>query len=145
MSVYDTMVAGLSGAGLILLGMITPHGSSEYHLNAVQLQAKLQAAADTALSVAGFDWAHVQVDGQRARLTGTPPSAATAREAEQVVMQSSGRGGLLWGGIISVDSAFSNPSDIADITLQLPQSVVMTVATHIDNKRPEPIGRIWSE
>ncbi len=116
MSVYDTMVAGLSGAGLVLLGFVATNGTSEYHLNAAQIQSALQEQADTALRTAGYDWATVAVDGQRATLTGAAPDAAAATEAERVVLESSGKGGVLWGGIISVESAFTEAPKIAVIS-----------------------------
>ena len=49
MSVYNVFVAGLSGAGLVLLGFVTTQGQSDYHLNAAQLEGKLQQAAEAAL------------------------------------------------------------------------------------------------
>ena len=102
MSVYDTMTAGLTGAGLVLLGFVTTHGSSEYHLNASQMQATLQANAEAALRNAGLDWAKVSFNGQRATVSGTAPRAEIATQAAELVLTSSGKGGWIYGGVISV-------------------------------------------
>jgi len=116
MGAYDTMVAGLSGAGLALLGIITVHGTSEYHLNAAQMHAQLQTAAETALADSGQTWATVQMDGQRARLTGSPPNVEAADLARTVVLESSGRGGMLWGGVWSVESEFSEIRNLQTVS-----------------------------
>lgn len=118
MSVYDTMVAGLSGAGLVLLGFVTSHGTSEYHLNAFQMEAALAANAATALEQAGHDWAKVRFVGQTATLTGSAPGQSEIDQAEAVILQSSGKGGLLYGGVLDVevnaDIAPPEPDDVAD-------------------------------
>jgi OOP family OmpA-OmpF porin len=98
------MVAGLSGAGLVLLGFITTAGDSDYHLNATQLEAKLQGKAQTALDAAGLTWASVTMDGQRATITGTAPTSEAVTEAERIVLGAAGSGGQLWGGVIGVSS-----------------------------------------
>ncbi|MCH9750851.1 MAG: OmpA family protein [Alphaproteobacteria bacterium] len=107
MGAYDTMVAGLSGAGLALLGIITVHGTSEYHLNAAQMHDELRVSAETALADAGQNWAELTLKGQRATLTGSPPSVEAAEAARVAVLNSSGQGGILLGGIWSVDTQFS--------------------------------------
>ncbi|MEC7288611.1 MAG: OmpA family protein [Pseudomonadota bacterium] len=106
MGAYDTMTAGLSGAGLALLGIITVHGTSDYHLNADQMYSELTTNAAQALADAGQDWAKVEINGQRAILSGSPPSVEAADQARAAVLSSSGQGGLLWGGIWSVESQF---------------------------------------
>lgn len=103
MSVYDTMVAGLSGAGLVLLGFVTSHGASEYHLNAFQMEAALTTNAAAALEQAGHDWAKVRFAGQTATLTGAAPSQSEIDLAEATILQSSGKGGLLYGGVLDVE------------------------------------------
>ncbi len=106
MGAYDTMTAGLSGAGLALLGIITVHGTSEYHLNAEQMYAQLQTSAETALAESGQTWATVELNGQRAVLAGAPPSVEAAEAARVAVLESSGPGGFLKGGIWSVETNF---------------------------------------
>lgn len=103
MSVYDTMVAGLSGAGLVLVGFVTSHGTSEYHLNAFQMEAVLTTNAAGALSQAGYDWASVTLDGQTATLTGAAPDQVAIDRAAQMVLESSGKGGMIYGGVLEVD------------------------------------------
>lgn len=109
MSVYDTFGAGLSALGFGLLGAITVSGTSDFHQNANQLEATLQSNAQQALTAGGFEWAQVEMDGQRATIKGTPPTAEAAAEAEQAVLKTGGRGGALWGPIISVSSDASLP------------------------------------
>ncbi len=116
MSVYDTMVAGLSGAGLVLVGFVTTHGSSDYHLNAAQMQAELQDRAQAALNEAGLEWATASLNGQTAMLTGTPPSQDAEAEAERIVRSSAGPGGIFWGGIISVKSDFAEAPAIPTVS-----------------------------
>lgn len=115
MGAYDTMTAGLSGAGLALLSIITVHGTSEYHLNAEQMQAQLQDAAEQALLDAGQTWAKVEMQGQTAILSGVPPSESAAEAALQAVQTSSGQGGLIWGGVIRVETAFDAPDTLAAV------------------------------
>jgi len=106
MSAYDTLTAGLSAAGLVLLGLVTVQGSSEYHLNAEQMQDRLQAAAMDALEASGQRWATVTMNGQRAHLVGAPPSIESAEMAKRAVLTSSGAGGFLWGGVLAVETDF---------------------------------------
>lgn len=116
MGAYDTMVAGLSGAGLALLGIITVHGTSEYHLNAAQMHEQLQSSAESALAESGQSWAVLELKGQRATLTGSPPSVEAAEAARVAVLQSSGEGGILWGGIWSVETAFDEIRPIPTVS-----------------------------
>jgi len=116
MGAYDTMVAGLSGAGLALLGIITVHGTSEYHLNAAQMHDQLQSSAETALADAGQGWVELELTGQRAILTGSPPSVEAAEAARVAVLQSSGEGGILRGGIWSVETNFGEIRSIPTVS-----------------------------
>lgn len=112
MSAYDILTAGLSGAGLVLLGLVTVQGSSEYHLNPAQMQDSLQEAASAALIESGQTWATVTMDGQRALIVGAPPSIEAAEMAKYAVYTSSGRGGALWGGVWAVDTEFEEIRDL---------------------------------
>ncbi|MEO1553987.1 MAG: OmpA family protein [Pseudomonadota bacterium] len=112
MSAYDILTAGLSGAGLVLLGFVTVQGSSEYHLNPAQMQNSLQDAASAALLESGQTWATVTMDGQRALIVGAPPSIEAAEIAKNAVFTSSGRGGALWGGVSAVDTEFEEIRDL---------------------------------
>lgn len=117
MSAYDVLTAGLSGAGLVLLGFVTVQGSSEFHLNAAQMQDSLQASASQALAESGQSWATVTMNGQRAVITGAPPSIESAEIAKHAVYSSSGSGGALWGGVWSVETDFA---EIRDLPLAAP-------------------------
>lgn len=112
MGAYDTMTAGLSGAALAVLTIVTVHGTSEYHLNAAQMTTQLETAAHEALSASGQSWATLELDGQRAYLSGNPPSVEAAEAARQAVLTSSGPGGMLRGGIWSVETTFAEIRDL---------------------------------
>ena len=112
MGAYDTMTAGLSGAALAVLTIVTVHGESEYHLNAAQMQAQLQDMASAALVESGQTWARVELDGQRAKLVGAPPNVEAAEIAKNAVLTSAGAGGLWRGGVLSVTSEFSEIRDM---------------------------------
>ncbi len=112
MGAYDTMVAGLSGAGLALLGFVTVQGTSDFHMNAQQLEAKLHRAAAKALAESGQTWASVEMDGQTALISGAPPSVEAAEIAKNAVYTSSGQGGLLWGGVLKVETVFSEIREV---------------------------------
>lgn len=112
MGAYDTMTAGLSGAALAILGIVTVHGESEYHLNAQQMQDELQVLATRSLVDAGQDWATVELTGQRALISGAPPSVEAAEAAKNAVLTSAGQGGMLWGGVWSVATDFEEIRDL---------------------------------
>lgn len=112
MGAYDTMTAGLSGAALAMLGIVTVHGSSEYHLNAAQMEAQLGQSANEALAASGQSWATLEMSGQRAFLSGNPPSVEAAELARNAVLTSSGAGGMLWGGVWSVETKFGEIRDL---------------------------------
>lgn len=117
MGAYDTMTAGLSGAALAILGIVTVHGESEYHLNAEQMQEALQAKASQALTDSGQSWASVEMDGQRALISGAPPSVEAADAAKAAVLSAAGAGGMIWGGVWSVTTDFD---EIRDLPLASP-------------------------
>jgi len=116
MSAYDTITAGLSVVGLALLGLVTVQGTSDYHLNASQMQTELQDAAGAALRSAGHTWATVEMRGQNALITGAPPSVEAAEAARLAVLKSSGPGGPIRGGVWSVETEFSEIRDLATVT-----------------------------
>ncbi|MEM1037102.1 MAG: OmpA family protein [Pseudomonadota bacterium] len=117
MSAYDTVAAGLSVIGLGLVGFVATQGSSEFHKNPKQIEAILQTNAEVALDEANLDWASVIIDGQTATLTGQPPSDESATLAEQTVLTSAGRGGMLFGGVVAVETDFS---DVAPLPVASP-------------------------
>jgi outer membrane protein OmpA-like peptidoglycan-associated protein len=72
--------------------------------SAARLEARLEAKAQQALHLAGIDWASVDMDGQTAILTGGAPSGDAAEDAARIVLRSSGKGGVLFGGISQVEN-----------------------------------------
>jgi len=72
--------------------------------SAVRLEARLEARALQSLKSAGIDWANVTLDGQTAILTGGAPSGDAAEAAARTVLRSSGKGGVLFGGISQVEN-----------------------------------------
>lgn len=89
---------GLAGAALTsLLFMLVVPG-----FTMADLQSKLQRQAQAALAAQGFDWARVEMDGQRATLSGAAPSQVAKDRAFGVVLASSGPGGDYAGGVTRV-------------------------------------------
>lgn len=89
---------------LLALPFIAWWGVNQSPHSAARLEAQLEARAQHALQLAGLDWAEVEMDGQTAILTGPAPSADVAEEAAGIVLRSSGRGGLLFGGVSQVET-----------------------------------------
>jgi OOP family OmpA-OmpF porin len=67
------------------------------------IPAELRAKVDAALTSHGAGWAHVEMDGQKAILTGTSPSELDRDDALEVARHAAGPGGPFWGGITKVD------------------------------------------
>jgi outer membrane protein OmpA-like peptidoglycan-associated protein len=65
--------------------------------------ADLQTKVETALRSGGMNWARVEMDGQRAMLSGLAPSELDRDDAMETARRAAGRGGALWGGITAVD------------------------------------------
>ncbi|MEL7109859.1 MAG: OmpA family protein [Pseudomonadota bacterium] len=131
MSAYDVLTAGLSGAGLVLLGLVTVQGSSDYHLNAEEMQANLQDAASEALIDAGQTWATVTMNGQRALIVGAPPSIEAAELAKQLVYTSSGPGGMLRGGVWAVETDFDEIRDLPTMSPYVWRAIKSPAGTFI--------------
>lgn len=67
------------------------------------IPADLQVKVETALRSDGMSWARVEMDGQRAILSGLAPSELDRGDAMETARRAAGRGGSLWGGITAVD------------------------------------------
>lgn len=65
--------------------------------------AELQTKVETSLRAGGMNWARVEMDGQRAILSGLAPSELDRDDAMETARRAAGRGGSLWGGITAVD------------------------------------------
>lgn len=87
---------------LLALPFIAWWGVNQSPQSAAALEAALQTKAAQSLQQAGIDWAVVKMDGQTAILTGDAPSEDAVEEAARIVLRSSGRGGLFFGGVAQV-------------------------------------------
>ena len=67
------------------------------------IPSELQTKVEIALRADGMTWARVDMDGQRAILSGTAPSELDRDDAMEATRRAAGRGGSLWGGITAVD------------------------------------------
>ena len=101
MRVLDYLLGGLA---LLALPFVMWWGIYQSPQSAVNLQARLEARAKTALAKDGFSWADVRMDGQRAILSGAAPSADAVIDAAAVIRRSSWPGGLVFGGVTIVES-----------------------------------------
>ncbi len=90
-------------------------------------EARLLAAAEKDLAEAGFDWASVEMDGQKAILQGTVVSAEEIDRAADIVRHSTWAGGISAGGITVVDTG--NVRNFADFADPEPQEELLPVAT----------------
>lgn len=64
--------------------------------------ATLQKDAEGALTRMGAKWAHVDIDGQIATLTGVAPTEADRDDVNKALREAAGPGGPWWGGITQV-------------------------------------------
>lgn len=67
------------------------------------IPAQLKVRVETALKANGAEWARVDMDGQKAILSGTAPSELDRDDALEVARHAAGQGGTVWGGITKVD------------------------------------------
>ncbi|WP_203292111.1 hypothetical protein [Maricaulis parjimensis] len=66
------------------------------------IEARLQAGAESALSLRGHDWAHVRMNGQTAIVTGAAPTDTARADALSTVAASTWSGGRVAGGVTRV-------------------------------------------
>ncbi|MEQ1756002.1 MAG: OmpA family protein [Micropepsaceae bacterium] len=67
------------------------------------IPGELQVKVEAALKSNDAGWAHVEIDGQKAILTGTAPSELDRDDVLEIARHAAGSGGTLWGGITKVD------------------------------------------
>lgn len=92
---------GLIGAGLVaLIGVFGVHDSS-----ARGVERGLQTAVAQALEEHGYGFASVDMEGQRAILSGAVPDEAARQAVIALVLSSAGPGGLWAGGVTTVDGS----------------------------------------
>ena len=101
MRLLDYLFGFVALLGLVCTGWWAVYQSANTPVN---LQARLEANANAALTEQGFDWAGVRMHGQRAELTGKAPSIDAIEAAAETVLTSSGSGGVLLGGVTMVQS-----------------------------------------
>jgi OmpA-OmpF porin, OOP family len=90
---------GAIGAGLVaLIGIFGVHASS-----ATGISDRLGAHVRAALETRGYEFVAVEMEGQRAILTGAVPDEATMEEVRVAAQTAAGPGGLWAGGVTSVD------------------------------------------
>ena len=100
-------------------------------------QKRLQAQAETALTDAGVDWAHVTMDGQKAVLRGAAPSAEAQEEAAATLASAEWSGGLVLGGVTAVDV---NGASIAETPPLTEDSRIATSTSSLETQNsPEPL------
>lgn len=88
----------LSGAALLGLWAVLLLGSHFQSPRGTQLV--LQARVQRALDGAGLDFAHADMRGQTALLTGSAPNALARMKAERVALTAAGPGGA-WNGAVA--------------------------------------------
>lgn len=104
MRLFDILTAVLAALGLVALGVYVflqmPQIEDE-------VEARLGAHAQRALSAAGSGWVNVEMDGQVARLSGVAPSDTAAADVSERVRRAAGGGGIVLGGVTRVETAFT--------------------------------------
>jgi outer membrane protein OmpA-like peptidoglycan-associated protein len=85
---------------------------SPYFGSAQLAESELQKRASAALT--DHPWAMVRMEGQKAIIEGNAPSAEDAEAARKAVLQSSGTGGLIGGGVTVVDTSGIRLTDEKD-------------------------------
>ena len=89
---------------LLALPFIAWWGVNQSPQSAAALEASLQAKAAQSLQRAGIDWAMIDMDGQTAILSGAAPSQDAVDEAADIVLHSSGAGGVFFGGVSQIEN-----------------------------------------
>lgn len=101
MRLLDYLFALVALAGLAIVSWWGVYQSPQ---SAVNLENRLEAAAQDALAADGYTWAEIEMSGQRAILRGPAPSDDAVQLAAESVLASSGSGGLFWGGVTVIES-----------------------------------------
>lgn len=92
------------GAWLALTVLTTSIGP----ISVGAIEDRLQAQAKNELERRGLDWAHVEMRGQHAILTGAAPTEDARADALSVVQASTWSGGVVAGGITRVTDNMTN-------------------------------------
>lgn len=118
--------------------------------SAQSLQDKLAPAAQAAADSAGFPNINVTMDGQKAVLSGMVRSEAERQQAETAVLASTGKGGLIMGGVTRVDvKAVKVVKPVTDpwwsATVQKDGSLVLDGYVHSAAQREAILARAESQ
>ncbi len=113
MRLLDYLFGFVALLGIICTGWWALYQSANTPVN---LQARLEANANAALAEQGFDWAGVEMHGQRAELTGKAPSLDAVAAAAETVLTSNGPGGVLLGGVTMVESRVDTAAPVSPYT-----------------------------
>lgn len=73
--------------------------------SAVSAETRLQESVGASLSSNGIDWVRVSIDGQKATIAGEAPSEEARKVAYDAIAQSTGSGGLIFGGVTIIDDS----------------------------------------
>ncbi|MAJ10282.1 MAG: hypothetical protein CMK04_15635 [Ponticaulis sp.] len=98
-NILDVLLIPISCAGIAALCWNAVYAGP---VSADKFEARLEAAARASLDEARFRWAHVEMDGQMAILSGIAPTEQLLTRARNRVLVSSGRGGFFRGGVTRV-------------------------------------------
>lgn len=100
-------------AALAALGAMGWWGVYKAPETASAMEAELEAGADAALAEAGIVWARVEMEGQKALITGSAPTEEAKTQAVETVLTSAGPGGYVFGGVTAANTVFSNADVIS--------------------------------
>ena len=134
--ILDWLLALGSLAGFALLGLWAVYQSPS---NAQSLEQSLQHQAESVLYATGQDWAKVEMDGQRATLSGVAPSPEALERARLTVLESEGAGGFIFGGVTVIEDGIASIADLPVI------SPYVWTATKTDDARIILTGHVPSE
>lgn len=73
-------------------------------LGSKSVEKALQSKAEAALNASGSSWANIDMRGQKAVLSGDAPDDAARQNIVKLVRASTGRGGLVFGGVTRVNA-----------------------------------------
>ena len=93
MPAFVKLLIGL--IALVIFGVASIH----WFNNAGSAEQKIQVSVERALIDAGYEWARVDVDGQKITLYGEAPTQSSITEAVRIAKSAAGPGGPLVGGV----------------------------------------------
>jgi outer membrane protein OmpA-like peptidoglycan-associated protein len=95
---------GLAAAIVLILAAWNVNGGGVAGESPKGAQERLQKQAELALQAVHADWAHVEMQGRRARLVGEAPTELDLLVARGALRTAAWSGGWLVGGVTDVDS-----------------------------------------